>query len=87
MDPQILKSEDGLARILMCFEGTDKMFPEIKGEFSKLRQIMTSHSSIKQSKTQLGQILMQINVRMKKGLPSDIVVNPKNYPSGCCAAT
>ncbi|XP_016578924.1 uncharacterized protein LOC107876513 [Capsicum annuum] len=63
----------------MGVEGTNKIMREMKDDFSQLNQTVTSHSaSIKQLKTQLGQISVQLNARPKGELPSDIVVNPKN---------
>ncbi|XP_016567455.1 uncharacterized protein LOC107865783 [Capsicum annuum] len=79
INPNKLKNEDVLARILIGVEGTDNMVREMKGEFSQLNQMVTSYSaSIKQLETQLGQILAQLNVRPKGGLPSETIINLKN---------
>lgn len=62
-----------LTRIMNKVEASDKVLKEMKPSFSKLSQIVTSHSpSIKHLDTQLGNILAHLNQRPKGVLPSDI---------------
>lgn len=66
IDIDNFKNEDDHACILMGVEGSDRMFMEIKRNFSQLNQTITSHSTfIKQSKNQFSQILSHLNARQK----------------------
>lgn len=68
-----------LAFILILVERIDKTIGGMKNNLFILNQIITLHSaSIKQPNTQLGQIFSYLNT-MKKGLPSDTIVNLKTH--------
>lgn len=74
------KSEYVLAHILIGVEGANKMFRELKSDFSQLNQKVISHSaSINQLKSQIGQILAHLNARPNGGLPRDMITNYMNY--------
>jgi len=78
-DPRNFWTKDMLPRILKKVEGMDKVLKEMKDDVSYLNQTVSLHSvPIKQLETQMGQISAHLNLRPKKGLPSDTLVNPKN---------
>ncbi|WMV33081.1 hypothetical protein MTR67_026466, partial [Solanum verrucosum] len=79
------QTKDMLARILNKVEGSDKVFKEMKTDFS-LNQMVTSHSvSIKQLEYKMGQISAHLNQRPKGGLPRDTLANSKNDNLQCMA--
>ncbi|WMV41755.1 hypothetical protein MTR67_035140 [Solanum verrucosum] len=85
-DPKSFWTENMLARILNKVQGSNKVLKEMKADFFSLNQMMTSHSvSIKQLEAQMGQICAHLNLRPKRGLPSDTMTNPKSDNAQCIA--
>ncbi|WMV50030.1 hypothetical protein MTR67_043415 [Solanum verrucosum] len=73
------QTEEILTRIFTKVEGPDKVFKDLKNDFSTMNQTVTSHSlSIKHLETPMHQISLYLNPRQKGTLPRDTIPNHKN---------